>query len=324
MTDQDRFDFSFPDPWGDLPGYALNALNPDEMSRVEALLESSAEARDELRSYMEAAENLSLMAADAEPSDHVRMLLLAQADRDIHLIEVARQEAHLMRPRRSLRSRMAGAVLRPASIAYAGTAAAVFAVIAIAVIFGMENSRLDSEIGTLRSDVQVELAQVAELRSLVEGTNAQFASRDAEVARLTAVNAALNEALQNQQWLTYVTQNREFRVPNYFVGSPEAPEASGTLAIKNFDDQAVFLVSGLPPAPVKYQYVLSLIRDGVPEPVATSQVNEAGMAKVDFELPNGIAQYESAVVSLEMAPNEFDGDVATLAGTEFMTASETP
>jgi hypothetical protein len=58
-------------------------------------------------------------------------------------------------------------------------------------------------------------------------------------------------------------------------------------------------VSGLPSAPDNYQYVLSLVRDGVQEAVANFQVNEAGMVKVDFELPNNIVQYESATVSLE-------------------------
>ena len=321
MTDPNSLDFTVPDPWGDLPGYALNALSPEERSRVEDLLESSAEARDELRDYMEAAENLSLMATQAYPSDRVRMLLLAQADRDIHLIDVAREEARSMRPRRSL---TVGAVLRPARIAYAGTAAALIAVIAIAVIFGIENSRLDSDVDLLRSDVEAQVAQVAELRTIVEATTAQFASQDADVARLTAVNVALNEALQNQQWLTYVTQNREFRVPNYFVGSSQAPEANGTLAIKNFDDQAVFLVSGLPPAPDKYQYVLSLVRNGVAEGIATFQVNEAGMAKVEFELPNNIVQYESAVVSLESTDSTMNDGITVLSGPEFMTASESP
>jgi hypothetical protein len=146
-----------------------------------------------------------------------------------------------MAPRRS---RTGGALLQPASVAYAA-AAVVISVIAIAVIFGMENARLDTELSSLRSDVEVEQAQVAELRTLVEGTNAQFATQDIEVARLTAVNAALNKTLQNQQWLTYVTQNRELRIPNYFVGGPQAPEASGTLALKNFGDQAVLPVSGL-------------------------------------------------------------------------------
>lgn len=324
MTDPNILDLSIPDPWGDLPGYALNALNPDERARVDALLATSSEAREELRCYMEAAENLSLMAAQAEPSDHVRMLLLAQVDRDIHLIDVAREESRSMRPRPALRSRIVGAVLRPAGIAYAGTAAALISVIAIAVIFGMENARLDSEVELLRSDVQVELAQVAELRSLFEGINAQFASQDEDVARLTAVNAALNEALQNQQWLTYVTQNREFRVPDYFVGGTEAPEASGMLALRNFGDQAVFLVSGLPPAPENYQYVLSLVRSSVPEAVATFQVNEAGMAKVEFELPDNIVQYDSATVSLEPTGSVIDGEVTAPSGPEFMKASETP
>ncbi len=315
MTDPYSLDFTFPDPWGDLPGYALNALTPNEKARVDALLESSPEARDELRRFMEAAENLVHLVPDAEPSERVRRMLLAQADSDIHLMDVAREDARSAEPPKTPILRM---LFKPARVAYAGTAAALISVVAIAVIFGVENSRLNSEVGQLRTDVESELAVVTKLSDSVAETNAQFASQDAEVARLTAVNAALNEAVKNQQWLTYVTQNEEYRVPNYLEGSSEAPEANGTLAVRNVDDLAVFLVSSLPPAPEGYQYMLSLVRNGAPESVATFQVNEAGMARVEFNLPDNIARYQGAIVTLE----RLDGDAEANSGTEVMAASE--
>jgi hypothetical protein len=321
MTDPDSLDFTVPDPWGDLPAYALNALSPEERSRVDALLEISPEARDELRRLLEATENLSHLIPQVEPSGDIRQSLLAQADMDIRLIDVAREDARSVRPPGQV-TVFTRALFRPINIAYAGTAAALIAVIGIAVIFGMENSRLESDVNDLQAAIEAEQVQVAELRSLVNDTTARFASQDAEVARLTAVNAGLNEAFKNQQWLTYVTQNSEFRVPNYFVGGPQAPEANGTLAVKNFDDQAVFLVSGLPPAPDDYQYMLSLVHGGVPEAVATFQVNEAGMAKVDFTLSSSIDLYEGAIVSLEPMVNAAGGEVTVISGPEIMTASE--
>lgn len=314
MTDPNSLDFTVPDPWGDIPGYALNALSPDEKARVDALLEISPEARDELRRYQEAAENLSYLAGETEPSQRVRRLLMAQVDSDLHLMDVARKEAESVRPPKTPVLKM---LLRPARVAYAGTAAALISVLAIAVIFGLENSRLNSEVGELREEVDAELAAVQELRQSIEQANAQFAERDAEVARLTAVNAALNEAVKNQQWLTSVTQNREYRVANYLEGSDQTQEANGTLTVKNFDDPAVLLVSSLPPAPEGYEYRLSLVREGVPESVATFQVNEAGMARVEFELPDNIVQYESVIVTLERQ----DNDVQTLSGPEVLSAS---
>ncbi len=314
MTDPNSLDFTVPDPWGDLAGYALNALSPDERARVDALLESSPEARDELRRFMEAAENLSYFAPDAEPSARVRRRLLAQADSDLHLMSVAQQEARSVQPKRTP---VLQRILRPARVAYAGTAAALISVIAIAVIFGLENSRMDSEVEQLRAEVDAELAAVAALRDSIEQTNAQFVEQDAEVARLTAVNAALNEALENLQWLTYVTQNNEYRVPSYLEGSSEAPEASAILTVKNFDDPAVLLVSSLPPAPQGYEYMLSLVRDGMPESVASFQVNEAGMARVEFMLPDNIIQYESVIVTLERQDNE----VESLSGPEVLSAA---
>ncbi len=315
MTDPDSLDFTVPDPWGDLPGYALNALSPDERARVDALVESSPEARDELLRYMEATDNLRILAKDAVPSARVRRLLLAQVDSDIHLMDVAREDAQSVVP---LKTPFLQVLLKPARVAYAGTAAAVISVVAIALVFGLENSRLDSELTQLRNDVQNDRGEIDGLRASVDGINAEFATQDAEVTRLTAVNAALNQALKDQQWLTYVTQNKEYRVPEYLEGGSQAPEANGTLAVKNFDDLAVFLVSSLPPAPDGYQYMLSLVRDGVPDPVATFQVNEAGMARVEFELPDNIVQYESAIVTLERS----DGDAEVLAGPQVMTAAE--
>lgn len=315
MTDPNSLEFTVPDPWGDLPGYALNALSSEERARVDALLETSPEAREELRQFMEAAENLSKLAQEAVPSARVRRLLLAQADSDLHLIGVAQEEARSVLP---LKKPVLKAFLKPARLAYAGTAAAVISVVAIAVIFGLENSRLNSDVVQLKDVVEVELSDVDELRVSVEDMRALFAEQDAEVARLTAVNAAMNEALKDQQWLTYVTQNREYRVPEYLQGGPQAPEAYATLAVKNFDDPAVLLVTGLPPAPEGYQYMLSLVRDELPDSVATFQVNEAGMARVEFQLPNNIVQYESVVVTLEA----IDGDVEVLSGLQVMTAAE--
>lgn len=315
MTDPNSLDFTVPDPWGDLPGYALNALTPDERARVDALVESSPEAREELRRYMEAAENLSLLAREEVPSARVRRLLLAQVDSDIHLMDIALEDARSAQPQTpSFASRM----FKPARLAYASTAAAVISVIAIATMFGLENSRLNSEVVQLRETVATEQSDLDGLRVAVEDMRALFAEQDAEVARLTAVNAAMNEALKDQQWLTYVTQNREYRVPEYLEGGPTAPEANGTLAVKNFDDPAVLLVTGLPPAPEGYQYILSLVRDGVPESVASFQVNEAGMARVEFQLPDNIVQYESVIVTLEV----LSGTSSALAGPQVMTASE--
>ncbi len=317
MTDPNSLDFTVPDPWGDLPGYALNALSPDERARVEELLEYSPEARDELRRYMEAAENLSKLAPDTVPSARVRRLLLAQVDSDLHLMDIAREDARSVSP--SGQS-VLSAILKPARVAYAGTAAALISVIAIAAVFAAENSQLNSEVAQLRDDVNTESSEIDELRQSVELMTSQFAAQDAEVARLTALNAAMNEALKDQQWLTYVTQNNQYRIPEILQGGPQMPEAIGTLAVKNFDDPAVLLVSNLPPAPESYQYMLSLVRDGVPSPVASFQVNEAGMARVEFELPDNIVHFESIIVTLE----SLDGGLESLSGQAVMTAATAP
>jgi hypothetical protein len=298
MTDLNSLQDLYDSPWDDLPAYALNALDRPERARVDALLRRSAEARAELEQYLKTVESLGLLARQIEPPARVRENLVAQADRDIHLMNVARREARSAVP--TFRQRV-GEWLRPARVASAGAAAALIAAVGIAAYLWMDNSRLNSEAGDLRSEVAATSARYDELAGQVESSGAELAAQQDEVARLTAVNAAMNEALKNQQWLTYVTNSREFRVPNWLVGGPEAPEANGSLAVKYFDDAAVLLVSGLPPAPSGYQYMLWLVREGVPEPIASFQVNEAGMARVEFDLPGNINLYESVVVSRELS-----------------------
>jgi hypothetical protein len=204
-------------------------------------------------------------------------------------------------------------------VAYAGTSAALMAVIGLSIVFGLENSRLKSEVDTLRTDVSNELTKVQELKDSVDANSQLVASQESEVARLTAVNAALNEALKNQQWLTYVTENEEYRVSDLFTGGSQAPEATGVLSVsETMPGQAVLLVHGLPPAPEGYQYQLWLVRDSVAEPMASFQVNAAGMAKVEFILPTDINMYESAIVTRERTGVEDTG----MPGAQVMIASE--
>jgi hypothetical protein len=319
MTKLENTDSQNSSPREDLPAYALNALTADERRRVEAYLSQYPEAWEELVQYMEAAEHVGLgaPAPAAEVILQVRENILSQADRDIFLTRLAKQEARSVRP--GFARRVFGAWLRPARVAYAGTSAALMAVIGLSVVFGLENSRLKSEVDTLRTDVSSELGKVQELRDSVDANSQVVASQESEIARLTAVNAALNEALKNQQWLTYVVQNEEFRVSDLITGGSQAPEATGVLTVsESVADEAVLLVMGLPPAPEGYQYQLWLMRGSIAEPMASFQVNAAGMARVEFKLPADISLYGSAIVTRERTGVEDTG----MPGTQVMTASE--
>jgi hypothetical protein len=319
MTKPENTDSQNFSPREDLPAYALNALTADERRRVEAYLSQYPEAWEELVQYLEAVEHIGLNAPApaAELILQVRENIISQADRDIFLTRLAQKEARSARP--GLGKRVFGAWLRPARVAYAGASAALMAVIGLSIVFGLENSQLKSEIDTLRTDISSESARLRDLRDSVEANSQLVASQESEVARLTAVNAALNEALKNQQWLTYVTENEQFRVSDLFTGGPQAPEATGTLSVnENSADQAVLLVMGLPPAPDGYQYQLWLVRDSVAEPMASFQVNAAGMARVEFILPTDINMYESAIVTRERTGVEDTG----MPGAQVMTASE--
>lgn len=314
MTKLDDSDSQNSSPRDDFPAYALNALTPEERRRVEAYLSQHPEAWEELVEYLEATEHIGVGAPAAEPPLSIREVIVSQADRDIFLTRVARQEARSASP--SFKERFA-VWLRPARMAYAGTTAALLAVVGIAVVFGLENARLKTQVGSLRDDMSVEVAKVDELHESVSQNNGVVATQQAEIARLTNVNAALNEAIKNQQWLTYVTENEEFHVSDLFVGSPQAPQAAGVLSVKNLDDDAVFLVNGLPPAPDGYQYMLWIVGDSGTEPVASFQVNEAGQARVEFKLTAKVGAYQSAVVTQEPTSST----VTASPGSEVMVTS---
>lgn len=302
MTDPDTFENTYDSAWEDLPAYALNALDKPARANVEALLRRSAEARAELEQHLKTVEGLGRLARQVEPPARIRENILDQADRDVHLMNVAREEARSVLP--TFNQRIA-AMLHPARVAYVGAAAAFVAVLGFAVVFGVENARLNSEVGELREEYAADSARFEELENAVQSTSDRFSDQEAEVARLTAVNSALGEALKNQQWLTYVTNSREFSVPNWLVGGADAPEANGTLAVKYLDDSAVLLVSGLSPAPEGHQYMLWLVRQEVPEPVASFQVNEGGMARVEFDLPSNINAFDGVLVSRELTSDVF-------------------
>ena len=316
MTETDE-PLLFGDPADDLAAYALGALTPEQRARVESLIERSAAARDELLEYLATAEAIGMAVPGLDPPPAVRAALIEQAGRDLRLMRLARKEARSARPRIP-----AGVMfwLRPWRMAYAGTTAMLLAVVAIVIVFGLENSRLNSEISEMRDEIRLELENVRALSEAVRENNEQVDLQGVEVARLTQVNAGLNEALRNQQWLTYVTNTRQFSVPNYFVGGPQAPEANGTLAVKNFDTQAVLLITGLKPAPEGYRYALWLTGESKSEAVAWFTVNAAGMARVEFELPDRIALYESAMITLE----RIDGASSREPGEEIMAAGESP
>ena len=312
MTELDEGSSQSNSAWDDLPAYALDALTPEERAKVDRLISQSPEAFQTLMAYMETAERLSEFVSPLEPPASVREAILSGADRDIFLTRVARQDAKELEP--AFFARLAG-WLSPARVVYAGTSAALLAVIGIAIVFGLENSKLNSHVDTLRSEVAVELERMAELRDQVGTNNDQVQQQQLEIARLTTVNAALNQALKDQQWLTFVTGNRQYRVAEFLVGSTEHPEATGSLTVENFADTAVFLVGGLPTLTDDSQYILWLVGNGTADPVASFTVDEAGRARVEFTLPNNISAYDNVIVTME--PIDFDDQ----PGAQVMSAS---
>ena len=188
-------------------------------------------------------------------------------------------------------------------------------------------SQCEPEVAALQTQLVEESASVAELKQdLQEAQNQSLSSLNQvaavseevdllendlvtashvvnaqidEIIRLRGINASLQSALGDQRWLTYVTLNEEFLVPNWFTGGSSAPGADGQLAVRTVGNEAVFLVSGLPENRDGFEYRLWLQGLGEWKHATSFQVDESGSARVEFGLDMPISLYTSAVVTRE-------------------------
>jgi anti-sigma-K factor RskA len=113
------------------PGYALDALEPEERAAYEAHLAGCASCQEELSAFLETTQALALAASGPEPSPSLRGRIL----------DAARAEPPVVVPIEATRRRRLTPML--------GVAAAVAAVVAIAL--GVWAAHLSSELDKTRS-----------------------------------------------------------------------------------------------------------------------------------------------------------------------------
>ncbi|MEX0761803.1 MAG: anti-sigma factor [Dehalococcoidia bacterium] len=312
MTQFDERDDNLDPQLEDLAGYALDALSPAERIRVENLLAESEAARSELEELLEGASALGMSVPPRDPPAGLRDRLLNAAEstpQETPAAPVMLTATPTINARRSVLSRLA----------YASSGTALAASIAVAVFFGFQMARLGNDMESLKQQVEDDQAVIRQLEGQMATTTVQTVQHEAEVSRLAQVNDALKSAMRDQRWLTYVTQNHQWQVPEWFAGGPNAPTASGMLAVNRSSNDAALFVNDLQPAPPGHTYKLWLVRGLSWTPVTTFDVSEAGQARVDFEIPGGsVFDYSRATVTLEPLSV---GSSETPAGDEVLKSS---
>ena len=277
----------------DLAAHALGALEDEENDRVLALLSESPAARAELRELLEGAEVLgrSLPAIQTPPGMKERLLAAAVLEMspaaDARLDEV--QPTPVFSPADALKWVLG--IFKPARLAMATSAAALIVAAILAATFGRQTSDLRDEIHVLESELVQE-----------KDSRAEMVSND-EVSRLRETNNALQEALRDQMWLTYVSNNQSWDASEWLTGGSTAPRAHATIVVKRGTQEAVLLVGGLDQLRPGENYQLWFTADGDMSPMASFEVDQAGTARVPFTFNRNIYDYDGAAVTVETGIN---------------------
>lgn len=311
-----------------LAGYVLDALdNEEERNAVEALIESDSTVQAEINELAEAAGMLALAVPPAVPSAQLKARILELATNDSQ--PRVEQPTPFVAARKP--SSWWGQILRSG---YAVSAAAALLVIVAAGALGLQNNRLGDEIDTLRTELEVESAAVANLRDELStnmtesetevasmktemdqmetefsSTTAQVVHQEEMVSELATANTALKQALQEQSWLTYVAMKEGYQVESWLAddrstanAGPEeiSTDATGLIAVRAVGNEAVFQVHGLDQPEPGFIYTLWLLGNGEPTAVSQFEVSEIGSATTVFLLPAPFYLYSSAAVTQEL------------------------
>ncbi len=306
-----------------LAAYVLDALDDeDERAAVEALIETDRAAQVEFDELTEAADLLAIAVPPIAPPARLKTRILEQAAREP--VPAIRPLAPTVTDQEVQKTQKTTRWSPNFKSGYIVSATAAVLVLVAAGVLGIQNSRLGNEIDSLRSDLNVEAAAVASLRTELSSTLASSQSTAASmkdeldqmednfgataemvvhqvemVSELNAANTALRQALRDQSWLTYVSMKGGYQVESWLADRRTTSIASGLFAVRVIGNEAVFQVHGLEQPRPGFAYTLWLLGNGEPIAVSQFEVSEIGSATVGFSLPAPFLLYSSLVVTQE-------------------------
>ncbi|MCZ6539372.1 MAG: anti-sigma factor [Chloroflexi bacterium] len=320
-----------------LAAYVLDALDDEhERAAVEELIETDSAARAEFDELTEAADLLAIAVPPIAPPARLKARILDQAAREpvpevaqlkpLVTVESSRQSTWWARNFRS---------------GYVVSAAAAMLVVVATGALGIQNNRLGNEIDSLRSELNVEATAVGNLRTELadtvtssessiasmkgdmgqlendlDTTAAMVVHQEEMVSELAVANTALQQALRDQSWLTYVAMKEDYQVESWLAASRGTSIASGLFAVRVVGNEAVFQVHGLDQPQSGFAYTLWLLGNGEPLAVKQFEVSEIGSAIVGFTLPAPFFLYSSLVVTQERV----DGIFTQPSDVQFLSA----
>lgn len=233
--------------------------------------------------------------------------------------KLAMSAPHLRAPRKLRRQVWSAAGIQRPSLAqrgmrFAPAAAAIAAVVIAAAAFtGMVSVRnqvngLKAENGNLQTEIDDALGQKVEIAALTE-----------RLAQEEMASFKLQQATRSDRELMLAMMSPESEAANLLATEGNDP-AIGRLIWDEKQKKVWFVANRLPPRPRGETYHIWVNASGKYVSLGTFNTDESGFARFEKSLPDGIAQYDQAVVTIEsIAAESRDGDavfVAYLSGLE--------
>jgi anti-sigma-K factor RskA len=271
-------------------GYALGALDGDDLARFEAHLRTGCTACQEaLRAHEGTLVDLARDLADlASPPPRIRAAVLADLD-------ATRGVTPLRRPARPVAwLRTAAGMALAASLAAAGVG------LWMDGRHRTELARVESEATRLRE-------QLARLESDVAGQREQ-------VARMERETTGLRTELAAERRLAALLADPETRVVQ-LGGLDPSPQAEARV-VWNEKRGGLFVASDLPPAPEGKAYELWAIAGGTPRPAGLFTVDAKGVGSLTVEPIADVAKVDQFAVTLEPA-----GGVPSPTGAMYLASA---
>lgn len=303
-----------------LAAYALDALESDERTTVEAELAADPSYRRQLAEYEDVLAGIATFAPTvAEPVGHRARMMQKLTAQPVATTQMAAvQEATPMRapvarpqPRRQivsppqlpLRQRIGTLFFVPARLNFATTA------ISLVLVFGLIfwNLGLQGEVAQYRNQAATATAELnrvnkdmADLRQQVNTLNAQLTSTNNQ-------NVDLQGKLTDAQ-----TQLAQLQSAAELLGLPTTAvmplpgnnnQAFSRLIANPAQQAAILLAYNLTPNPKDKTYEFWFVdKKGNQLPAGTFSVNESGKGILKVEIPQGVPMSEFTVAGVTMEP----------------------
>ncbi|HXW00827.1 MAG TPA: anti-sigma factor, partial [Anaerolineae bacterium] len=141
---------------------------------------------------------------------------------------------------------------------------------------------------------------VAGLEQELAAQREQLDALNNQVAELQAVNANLGQELSTQRAVMAEVTSPDVQAMK-IAGTETLPGAQGQLIANPVDDQAVLIVSGLPPLEPGLIYQFWLVQNGQLMRAGVFRADESGLGLLQVTTTTAIGSYEAMGVSVEPA-----------------------